>query len=65
MQNLAGLGADVDSQRIRNRVVHSNELTLERTETLYLVFLHREGVGLDAVLGELRLNQCQGQFGTD
>ena len=65
VQNLACLGADVDSQRIRNRVVHSNELALERTETLHLVLLHREGVGLDAVLGELRLNQCQGQFGTD
>ena len=65
VQDLTRLGADVDSQRIRNRVVHSNELALERTETLHLVLLHREGVGLDAVLGELRLNQRQGQFRTD
>ena len=65
VQDLTRLGADVDSQRIRNRVVHGNELTLKRAETLHLVLLHREGVGLDAVLGELRLNQRQGQFGTN
>lgn len=46
-------------------MVHSNELALERAETLHLVFLHREGVGLDAVLGELCLDQRQGQFGAD
>ena len=50
--DLTRLGADVDSQRIRNRVVHGNELTSNGPETLHLVLLHREGVGLDAVLGE-------------
>ena len=65
VQDLTRLGADEHGQRIRNRVVHCHELALERAEALHLVFLHREGVGLDAVLGELCLDQCQGQLGSD
>ena len=49
----------VDSQRIRNRVVHSNEHT-ERTETLTWCPSPRGCRAFDAEPGELRLNQCQG-----
>ena len=46
-------------------MVHCHEFAFEGAETLHLVLLHREGVGLDAVLGQLRLHQRQGQLRTD
>ena len=54
-----------DRQRVRDRVVHRDELGLERAEPLDLSLRHLQLQRLDPVLAQLRLDQRQGQPGAD
>jgi len=63
VEDVAGVGADHDREPVRDRVVDGDELALERPELLDLLLPHREGVGGDAVLLELRLHERERQLG--
>lgn len=60
--DLTRLGADVDGAP---EVEWFGELTSNGPETLHLVLLHREGVGLDAVLGEPYSTSARVSSGTN
>ncbi|OEI67240.1 hypothetical protein Cus16_3142 [Curtobacterium sp. ER1/6] len=65
VQDPTGGGRDRDGEGVRDGVVHGDELEVERAELLGLVLLHDERVGLDPVLLELRLDECERQGGAD
>ena len=65
VQHGASTGANKDRKGIRDRVIHRNKFALIRTETLHLVFFHRQRVRLNAVLGKFRLHKGQGQLRAD
>ena len=56
---------DRDRERVRDRVVDREELALERAQPLRLPFRDGQRVGLDPPLGELRLDQGEGELGPD
>lgn len=58
-------GADGDREGIRDGVVDRDELAVEDADALALAFCHLKGVRTDPVLLKLRLDQCEGQLGTD
>ena len=65
VQHGAGGGGDRHGERVRDGVVDRDELAVEDAELLALPFLHLEGVGLDAVLLELRLDERERQARAD
>lgn len=64
MQHHAGLGADGDRQRVRDRVVHRQELELIVAYLNTVAFAHIEQLELaDAVLAQLGRHEGQRQLG--
>lgn len=57
--------ADGDREGVRDGVVDRDELAVEGTDALPVALDHFERVGPDAVLLELRLDECEGQLGAD
>ena len=62
VQNRPAGRADHDGQRIRDRVVHRDELAVEDTEPLAIPFSHPERVGRDLVFLELGLDERERQL---
>lgn len=58
-------GADGDGQGVGDGVVDGDELAVEGADPLRVPFLHLEGVGADAVLLKLGLDEGEGQLRTD
>ena len=61
----AGGGADGDREGVRDGVVDRDELAVEGADALAVPLRDLEGVGADAVLLELRLDEGEGQLGAD
>ena len=62
VQQRPSRGAHRDGERIGDGVVHGDELAVEVAEPLAVPLTHPEGVGPDAVLPELRLDEGQSQL---
>src|SRR5699024_9863603 len=60
-----GHGADGQGQPVGNRVVHGQELDLERTQLLGLALGDGQLVRVDAVFSQLGLDQGEGELGPD
>ena len=65
VQDDAGAGADGDRERVRDRVVDREELQLERPQPLGLPLPDGQAERLDAPLGQLRLDQGEGELRPD
>ena len=65
VEDETGAGPDGDRERIRDRVVHRDELEAERADLLVLALPHRQRVRRDPVLFELRLDERQCQLRPD
>ncbi len=65
MEHHTRVSLDRDGEGVRDGVVDRDEFEVERTELLGLPFGHREGVRLDAVFLELRLDEREGQGRAD
>ncbi len=65
VQHGAGGGAHRDGERVRDRVVHGDELALEHAEPLGLTLADRERDGRDPVLLELRLDERERELRPD
>jgi hypothetical protein len=65
VQHQTGVRADGDRESVRDRVVDREELQAERTCSQGLARLHLVQNGLNAVLGELRRNEAQGEARAD
>ncbi len=63
VQDHARRGADGHRHRVRDRVVDGEELAVERAERAALALHHLDGGRVQAVLGQLALDQGQGQLG--
>ncbi len=61
----AGGRADRDGQGVRDGVVDGDELAVEGADALAVPLRHLKGVGADAVLLELGLDEGEGQLGAD
>lgn len=61
----AGGRADGDREGVGDGVVDRHELAVEGADALAVSLCHLKGVRADAVLLELRLDECEGQLGAD